>query len=83
MRSSRLLWFAVGGILCFACYGQTSRLPSELAFLSNFGQVRDLYPYEDWSKATFQRWGENQVDKMGHHWYLWIEVPGSRIRVVT
>ncbi len=83
MQSFGLPRLAVGGILCFACYGQSSKLPSELAFLSKFGQVRDSYPYEDWSKATFPRYGVNQVDKMGHHWRLWIEVPGSNDRVVT
>lgn len=59
-------------------HGQNSKLPPEMTFLHAFGQVHDYSPYKAWDKATFPRWGGNKVDKVGHHWIVWVEVPGPK-----
>jgi outer membrane protein OmpA-like peptidoglycan-associated protein len=41
--------------------------------------VREFSPYKSWDKATFPRHGDNQVDKLGHHWRLWVAVPGPKV----
>jgi outer membrane protein OmpA-like peptidoglycan-associated protein len=69
---------ALTGAFCASGEGQTAKLPSEMSFLTAFGQVRDIYAYKSWDKATFPRWGGNQVDKIGHHWIVFVEVPGAK-----
>jgi len=75
----RLTALAVIAACCASVQGQGSKLPPELTFLNGFGQVRDSSPYKDWDKATFPRQGDHQVDKLGHRWRLWVEVPGPKV----
>src|SRR5579871_3177676 len=68
-------------ILTFLCHGQSPKPPEELGFLSTFGQVHERYPYEAWGQVTFPAYGENQVNKRGRHWSLWVAIPGSKERM--
>jgi len=59
-------------------YGQSSPRPTELGFLSAFGEVHERYPYEEFGQATFSSYGAKQVTEKGKHWNLWIEVAGAK-----
>ena len=66
-------------VFCAPGQGQTTNLPPELTFLKAFGEVRDVSPYKVWDKATFPRRGDHQADKYGHHWFVWVPVPGPKV----
>ncbi|HLV89192.1 MAG TPA: OmpA family protein [Candidatus Sulfotelmatobacter sp.] len=82
--SDRMHWLAALALtvaLCAPGQGQVTNLPTELSFLSTFGHVREFSPYKSWDKATFPRGGggDNQVDKFGRRWRLWVEIPGPKV----
>jgi OOP family OmpA-OmpF porin len=73
--------FAVCAVLAASCasgHAQSKNVPSELKFLSTMGKVYDLYPYRAWDRATFPRWGEHQVEKLGRHWTLFVDLPDPK-----
>jgi outer membrane protein OmpA-like peptidoglycan-associated protein len=65
-------------LLCLHGNAQSPKLPSELTFLSTWGEVHDRYGYEVWGEATFPSYGPNQVNKTGHHWNLMVDIPGAK-----
>lgn len=64
--------------LCASGYAQSKNVPSELKFLSGLGKVYDNYPYRAWDRATFPRWGDHQVEKLGRHWILFVDLPDPK-----
>jgi len=74
---------AVAALLAVRCFGQTTPPPTEVGFLSTWGEVHQRYPYETWGQSTFPAYGANQVKKNGHHWDLWVQVAGPRDRPAT
>jgi outer membrane protein OmpA-like peptidoglycan-associated protein len=75
MNSFRAVLALAVTILALPCAGEPPKLPPELGFLSTWGEVHTRYPYEAWGEATFPRYGDNQVNKQGRHWTLWVEIP--------
>jgi OOP family OmpA-OmpF porin len=64
-------------LLSFSCVAQSADFPAEAAFMTHWGAVRHR-DYESWGVATIPRYGANQVRKYGHHWDLWVDVPGFK-----
>ncbi|HTS86560.1 MAG TPA: OmpA family protein [Usitatibacter sp.] len=65
-------------MLALPCAAESPKLPAELNFLSTWGEVHTRYPYEAWGEATFPRYGDNQVNRQGRHWTLWVEIPAPK-----
>jgi len=59
---------------------QDVKPPAEAGFMSHWGDIQQHYPYEAWGVETFPAYGENQVKQYGHHWDLWVTVPGFKDR---
>ncbi len=83
MRLHRLLLVCVAAAWSLPAVGQSPKPPAEAAFLATWGTVREHYAYEAWGVATFPKYGENQVKKQGHHWDLWVEIPGYKERLAA
>ena len=80
-RRTLLVFCAVA--LCLPLHGQSPKPPAETGFLATWGTVHEHYGYEAWGQVTFPKYGSNQVTKQGHHWDLWVEVPGYKDRLST
>jgi outer membrane protein OmpA-like peptidoglycan-associated protein len=63
--------------LVASAVGQAPQMSPEFGFLSTLGTVHERYPYETWGNETFPRYGANQFDRRGHHWTVWLEIPGK------
>jgi outer membrane protein OmpA-like peptidoglycan-associated protein len=75
------LQFSVCAFLAAFCacgYAQSKNVPSELNFLSAMGKVYDYSPYRAWDRAIFPRWGEHQVERLGRHWILFVDLPDPK-----
>ena len=76
----RVLAVGLLGVCGASAVGQTVPLPSELTFLSSYGQPYRM-TYEPWTEDTFPHdpWGGNGVGKLvsGKHWDFPMVVPGA------
>ena len=54
--------------------------PAEANFLSHWGEIHQQYGYESWGVETFPAYGDNQVQHSGHHWFLYVDIPGFKDR---
>ena len=66
---------ALAYVLSFSCMAESADYPAEAGFLTHWGAVSH-HDYEDWGFETIPAYGENQVKRFGHHWDLWVKVPG-------
>ena len=68
-------------ISAIPCLGQTVPLPSELAFLTTYGQPYRM-TYESWAEMQMppEPWGDGGVGKLerGKHWQFPVIVPGAK-----
>ena len=78
MPLRRFLLVCVAAVLSMPALAQSPKPPAELSFLSTWGEVHPRYPYEAWGQSTFPQYGANQVNKRGHHWTLWEDIPGPK-----
>lgn len=62
-------------ILSIPCLGQLPDYPAEAAFMTHWGTIHHDPP-ESWGVATIPRYGDNQVQKYGHRWWLTVDTPG-------
>jgi outer membrane protein OmpA-like peptidoglycan-associated protein len=70
------IWIVLAALLLpIPCLGQLPDYPPEAAFLTHWGAINHDPP-ELWNVATIPRYGENQVQRYGHRWWLWVAVPG-------
>ena len=70
------MWLGLAVLLLpIPCLGQAGDYPPEAAFMTHWGAVHHDPP-ELWNVATIPRYGQNQVQRYGHRWWLTVDVPG-------
>jgi OmpA-OmpF porin, OOP family len=70
------IWIALPALLfSIPCLGQLPDYPPEAAFMTHWGTIHHDPP-ETWNVATIPRYGDNQVQRYGHRWWLTVDVPG-------
>jgi OmpA-OmpF porin, OOP family len=80
ISSSAFRWWTIlapAFLLSFSCLAQSADYPAEAAFMTQWGTIRH-HEYESWGVETIPAYGENQVKRYGHHWDLWVGVPGFK-----
>ncbi|ABF42949.1 outer membrane protein, OmpA/MotB family [Candidatus Koribacter versatilis Ellin345] len=77
MPSARIYLLLVAVVLAIPSVAQNSKPPAEVDFLSTWGKIQQRYPYENFGQSTFPHYGENQINRRGRHWDLWVPIPGS------
>ena len=72
---------ALLAVAALPCLAQTVTLPSELAFLTTYGQPYRV-TYEPWAEIQMpgDPWGDNGVGRLerGKHWQFPVIVPGAK-----
>jgi outer membrane protein OmpA-like peptidoglycan-associated protein len=80
MSIARMPVFIAALALATGCLAQSPKPPAEAGFMSRWGQIRQLYPYEAWGVATIPPSGANQAQRYGRHWNLFVGTPGFQDR---
>jgi outer membrane protein OmpA-like peptidoglycan-associated protein len=70
------IWIVFAALLVsIPCLGQLADYPPEAAFMTHWGTIHHDPP-ESWGVATIPRYGDHQVQRYGHRWWLTVDIPG-------